>query len=58
MSEIKTYDLHQLEEVLHLSRRTLYRYIKDGKLPAVKLGSEWRITEEALKDLLTPKKEG
>lgn len=56
MNEIKTYTLHQVEEILHLSRRTLYRYIKENKLPAVKIGSEWRITEAALAELLTPTK--
>ncbi len=44
----KVYTLEELTELLHLTRRTLYNYIKDGKLKAVKIGREWRVTEETL----------
>lgn len=57
MAEIKTYTLQELTQILKLTRRTLYRYIQAGTLPAVKVGREWRISEEALKDMLTPKKD-
>ena len=52
MADIKTYTLREVEEILHLSRRTLYNYIKDGTLKAVKVGSYWRVTEDALKEML------
>lgn len=55
-NEFKTYSLSDLEKILKHSRRTLYKYIQDGILPAVKIGREWRVSEEELRKLLTPKK--
>jgi excisionase family DNA binding protein len=41
--------------LLALSRRTIYRMIKAGRLPAVKWGSgPWRISREALAATLPP----
>jgi len=43
----------EVARVLALSRRTVYRMIRDGRLPAVKWGSgPWRISREALSALL------
>ena len=33
---------------LKVTPRTLYRYIKDGDLPAFKLGKEWRFVRSEL----------
>lgn len=52
MSDIKVYTVEEALEVLKVTRRTLYRYIKADQIKAVKLGREYRITEEALKDFL------
>ena len=52
MTEIKVYTTEEALEVLKVTQRTLYRYIKAGQLKAIKLGREYRITEEALKDFL------
>lgn len=52
MAEIKVYTTEEALEVLKVTRRTLYRYIKAGQLKAVRLGREYRITEDALKDFL------
>lgn len=46
--EIKLYTLQQIADAMNLSRRTLYRYLKAGKLTATKIGYEWRVTEENL----------
>ena len=40
--------LQQTAEVLQLSRRTLLRMLKHKTLPAVKVGAQWRIHENAL----------
>ena len=38
---------------LCLSRRTIYRMIRDGRLPGIKLGkAPWRISRQALVNLL------
>ena len=52
MSEIKIYTVQELTEVLKVTQRTLYRYIKAGQLKTIKLGREYRVTEEALKEFL------
>jgi len=45
----------EVGRLLALSRRTIYRMIRDGRLHAVKWGSgPWRIPREALKALLPP----
>jgi len=43
----------EVARILCLSRRTIYRMIRDGRLPAVRLGQgPWRIPREALLMLL------
>lgn len=50
MEEIKIYSLKEVEKILQVSQRTLYNYIKTGKLKAVKMGKYWRVSHESLKD--------
>lgn len=38
MNEIKVYTLDEVADILKVSRRTLYTYVKEGKLPACKDG--------------------
>jgi excisionase family DNA binding protein len=56
MSEkIQSLQLYTLEEVaalLEVTTRTLYTYIKDGKLKAQKIGGRWKISEENLKKFI------
>lgn len=49
------YTLQEVSRLLKVSERTLYRWIKDGKLKAVKVGRHWRIKEEDLKALIEQK---
>jgi len=43
----------EVAEILALSRRTVYRMIRDGRLNGVRWGSgPWRIPREALSALL------
>lgn len=53
MSELKVYTIDEIAELLHITRRTLYAYLKTGKLKAIKVGKYWRVTEENLKDFLS-----
>lgn len=51
--EIKSiYTLTEIIEALGVTRRTLYNWIKDGKIKAIKIGNRWRITEDALQEFL------
>jgi DNA binding domain protein, excisionase family len=52
MTDIKVYTTEDALEILKVSQRTLYRYIKAGQIKAIKLGREYRITEEALREFL------
>lgn len=52
-NEIKVYTLEEIAELLHITRRTLYTYVKTGKLKAVKVGKYWRVTEKNLEAFLT-----
>lgn len=52
-NEIKVYTLDEIAELLHVTRRTLYTYVKDGKLKAVKVGKYWRVTEKNLEAFLS-----
>lgn len=51
----RTFRPDEVAEILCLSRRSIYRMIRDGRLPAVRFGSgPWRITRETLAALLSP----
>ena len=52
MDELKIYTLEEVQDVLKVGRRTLYNYIKGGKLYAVKVGKSWRVSHEALRDFI------
>jgi len=52
MEEIKVYTLKEVTDILKITRRSLYNYIKDGKLKAVKIGKYWRVSHDTLKDFV------
>lgn len=53
MTEIKVYTLPEVGDILKVTQRTLYNYIKAGKLKAVKIGKYWRVHHEDLNTFLT-----
>lgn len=46
------FTINDLMDILKVTRRTLLKYIKDGKLKAFKLGNEWRITNKQLEEFI------
>jgi excisionase family DNA binding protein len=46
MSELLT--THQLQELIRVDRSTIYRMAEDGRLPAVKVGRQWRFPADAI----------
>lgn len=52
MEDFKLYTVKEITEILKVSQRTLYNYIKNGNLKAVKIGKYWRIKKEDLQNLL------
>lgn len=57
MTEIKIYKLQDLEEMLGVSRFTIYKLIKSGELKAYKIGGQWRFNDEDVKAFLEKAKE-
>jgi len=51
-SDLQMYKLTDLEGMLGLSHKTLWRYVKAGKLKAVKIASRWMVSEQTLRDFL------
>ncbi len=52
MSDIKIYTLDEVANILKVTRRTLYHYIKSGSLSAIRIGKYWRVSEDSLKAFL------
>lgn len=46
------YTLDEVSERVKLARRTLYRYVRDGRLKAVKIGNQWRVSAKDLTDFM------
>ena len=42
---------------LHLSAQTVWRYVREGKIPASKIGRRYLIPESAVEAMLEPKQE-
>ncbi|MHA1330914.1 MAG: helix-turn-helix domain-containing protein [Candidatus Hodarchaeales archaeon] len=40
------YTLNDIAELLGLNWRTVQRYVKDGRIKAIKVGRQWRIPAE------------
>lgn len=45
----RMYTLKEIGELSGLSRATLFRHIKNGKLKAVIIGNAWKVTETNLR---------
>lgn len=50
---MRVYTIEELETLLNVTRRTLYTYIKEGKLKAVKMGKYWRVRGDQLDAFLS-----
>ncbi len=43
---------HQVQNVLHVDRSTIYRMAEDGRLPAIKVGRQWRFPAAGIEALV------
>lgn len=48
----KYFSVNEVCGALGVSRRVLIRQIDAGKLPALKIGGQWRISENALNEYI------
>lgn len=49
-NDLKMYTVLEVAEILRITRRSVYRHLKSGKLKAVKFGKEWKISERNLRE--------
>lgn len=42
--------IREVAEVLRIHARTAYRLVKDGHISAIRVGTQWRVSESALHD--------
>ncbi|TDA65812.1 MAG: DNA-binding protein [Clostridia bacterium] len=52
------YTPQEIADKLKLNVRTLYKWIREGRLHAIKLGDVWRIPETELRRLLGGEQDG
>ena len=53
----KMLTVEDVAAALHISDQTVWRYVREGKLQATKVGRRYLIPEEAVEALLEPKRE-
>lgn len=53
---LPAFNVSEVSAQLRISYKTTLELIKSGKLKAVKVGREWRITQQAIDDLLRGEK--
>ena len=46
----------ELATYLQLTEVTIYKYVTEGKIPGMKIGSRWRFEKEKIDDLINNKK--
>jgi len=48
MKHHKYLTVEELSDLLQIHRGTIYRLLKEGKLPGFRLGSDWRFSAEEI----------
>ncbi len=51
-SEFTLYTIDEIVEILKVTQRTIYNYIKSGDLTAIKIGKYWRVKHTDLAQFL------
>lgn len=52
MAIVKTYTVAEVLQILGVTRRTFYRYVKGNQIKVIKLGREYRVKEDDLNDFI------
>jgi len=52
INKIKFYLTEEISDILHLSKESVVKYIHQGRIHAIKIGSAWHISNESLNDFL------
>lgn len=46
------FNLEEVRKMLDVSERTILRYLKEGELTGVKVGREWRFTQQDIDNFI------
>ena len=49
---MKFYKVEEIADMLMVSKQTVYKYINDGKLEAVKAGNKFIVSDESLQKFI------
>ena len=52
MESLKTYTTGEVAEILKVTQRSVYNYLKADQIKGIRVGREYRFTEEAIKDFM------
>jgi len=52
MADFKLYTIDEIADILKVTQRTIYKYIKSGSLKAIKIGKYWRVKHSDLEMFL------
>ena len=52
MTKLEVYTVEECSEILKVTKRTIYKYVKEGSLRASNVGRDWRITDAAIRAFL------
>ena len=50
-------DLKNAAKFLHISVRTVWFLVRDGKIPGIKVGGQWRFHKKCLEEIFSEKSE-
>lgn len=56
-AENEIYNAQKLAKFFGVSRKTIWRWCETGRIPAFKIGKEWKVRVEDLQKLITRKVE-
>ncbi len=56
LAQIKLYDINDLANFLSISRFTANKLCRERTIKAIKVGKEWKVTQEALETYLRIRK--
>lgn len=48
----KILEIHEIQQILGIGRNKVYDLIRSGEISAFKIGREWKVTENAVKDYI------
>ena len=57
LGDITFYDVQEIAKAFDMTPQSIRKFLKEGRIQAVKFGGKWVITEEAMKNFLLNKEQ-